>query len=63
MSQKEQIRRKLLEDRRVSNFWAIENKVTLRLAAIIDVLRKEGMNIKTEMHGKECIYTLNETLF
>lgn len=64
MTQKEIIREKLLQDRQVSNYWAVENRVTLRLASIINLLRKEGLNIKTQMHGNECIYKINElTLF
>ena len=64
MAQKEIIRDKLLQDRQVSNYWAVENRVTLRLASIINLLRKEGYDIKTEMRGNECVYKINElTLF
>lgn len=52
------IRKKLQEDGEVSNWWLIDNKITTRASHYIMLLRREGLDIKTEMEGKECIYKL-----
>ena len=64
MSKKKIIEEKLLQDREISNYWCIKNGITTRLAVYVDLLRKQGLDIKTTMHGNECIYRLpSNTLF
>lgn len=45
MTQKQRVAEKLKKEGSIDNFWAVENKVTLRLGAIINVLREEGWEI------------------
>ncbi len=53
------IKKILMEEGQISNFWLIENKITIRASEYIRQLREEGMNIETVMNGKECIYKLD----
>ena len=46
MSQKQTVKRKLLEDGYIDNHWAIDNRLSTRLGAIIYNLRQEGMEIE-----------------
>ncbi len=41
-TQRKMVEDKLKRDGYVDNFWGIENKITLRLSAIIFTLREEG---------------------
>ncbi len=64
MSQKTRVRDILLKHKAISRNWAIDNRLTIRLGAIIHELIKEGMiiegrNVKTE-RGKDFIYYLEE---
>lgn len=45
ITQKDRVRRKLEVDGFIDNFWCIEQKVSIRLGAIIHDLRQEGMEI------------------
>lgn len=45
MTQKDKIIAKLKKDGFADNFWAFENRVTLRLGAVINELRKDGWEI------------------
>lgn len=60
MTQKEKIRFYLLKDGKINNFFCLENKLTIRLGAIIHELRKEGMPIEGAYIGdtKNYQYTL-----
>ena len=49
MSQKEKVKKHLESGRPISSWEAIEMWHITRLAAIINVLKKEGMNIKSTM--------------
>lgn len=48
MSQKQRVIDRILETGSVDNFWSIENRVSLRLGAIIFNLRNEGWEFQTE---------------
>lgn len=59
MSQLDPIIAILKRDGEISNFYAIENKLTLRLAARVKDLRNKGWEIHTDkMPDKNCIYHL-----
>lgn len=51
MTQKQKVKEKLLADGEVDNFWAFNNRVSLRLGAIIHVLKKEGWVFDEEKSG------------
>lgn len=51
LTQKQVVERKLLEEGAVDNFWAFNNKVTLRLGAIIFKLKEEGWVFDEEKSG------------
>lgn len=60
-SQTEQVLLLLARDGHVSNFYCIEHKITLRLAARINDLKKKGYKIISHRQiNKDCIYTLGE---
>jgi len=65
MSNKSIIKEKLLGEGQVSNYWLIDNRITTRGSEYIRQLREEGMEISTNMVGKECVYRLErkDTLF
>ena len=44
----------LERDGQISNFYAIEHKLTLRLAARIADLKAKGYGFRTEMKDKNC---------
>lgn len=44
MTNKDRIIKRLRETGAVDNFWAVNNKVSLRLGAVIHVLKQEGWN-------------------
>lgn len=48
MTAKQKIIEKLKRDGFVDNFWAIENKATIRLGAVINVLRTEGWKFSSK---------------
>jgi hypothetical protein len=50
----------LEKEGRISNFYAVENKLTLRLAARIADLKAKGYEFRTEMQGKNCVYVLTK---
>lgn len=50
-TQKYIVKKKLLEDGFVDNFWCIENKISVRLGAIIFDLKGEGMHFDDEKSG------------
>lgn len=58
MTQKEIIKNRLEEVGYVDNYWSIENKVSLRLGAIIHILKKEGYEFKPYWVGKNYHYKL-----
>lgn len=60
MTQKERIKEILLRDGRVDNFYCIDNRITIRLGAIIERLRHEGWEITGDyLEGtKNFCYTL-----
>lgn len=58
MSQKQKIKTILREQGKISNFFAVETKLTYRLAARIAEIRKEGWDIETKEEDTNCIYTL-----
>ena len=49
MTQKQQIKEHLLSGRPLTSWEAIEKWHCTRLAAVIDVLKKEGINIQSTM--------------
>jgi hypothetical protein len=58
-SQTEHILLLLVRDGMVSNFYCIENKITLRLAARVKDLRNKGYWITShKQKNKDCIYKL-----
>jgi hypothetical protein len=59
MSQVNQIAEILRRNGRITNFWCIDTKLTLRLAARINDLRNKGWEIKTtEKANKDTEYVL-----
>lgn len=59
MSQKADIINILKRAGQIDNFYCIDNRLTIRLAMHIDVLRKAGWKIRTEeLPNKNCIYHL-----
>jgi hypothetical protein len=57
-TQRERVADILLEKGQISNYTTIDTRLSIRLAAIINVLRNNGWKIETKMEGKECIYKL-----
>lgn len=51
LTQKQRVKNKLLADGFVDNFWCIENKISIRLGAIVYDLKKEGMVFDEEQSG------------
>lgn len=65
MSQKQIVIERLRKMGYVDNFWAIDNKISLRLAAIIHLLKKDKYTFEVK-HGagydeKNCYYYLKST--
>lgn len=61
MSQTTKILEILKREGSISNFYCVENKITLRLASRIFDLRKLGYQIEAEQKADgNCIYTLVE---
>jgi hypothetical protein len=58
MTNKQIIKKKLLEEGEVSNYWLMDTRTTNRASEYIRQLREEGMEIETKMNGRECIYKL-----
>jgi len=59
MSQVNVIANILRREGKIDNFYAIHNKISLRLGARIKDLRDRGWVIKTnEQPDKNCVYTL-----
>lgn len=58
MSQRARVEEILRNEGKVSNWYSIDSRLSIRLGAIIFKLRKEGWEIETYMNGKECIYKL-----
>jgi len=46
MTQKEKIKEILERDGRVDNFYCIDQRISIRLGAIINVLKSEGWNFR-----------------
>lgn len=42
----------------ITNFYAIDNRISLRLGSIINRLRNKGWKITTEMQDNNCLYRL-----
>lgn len=57
-SNKQIIKKLLLDNGQISNYYLIDNRITTRASEYIRQLREEGLDIETEMNGKECIYKL-----
>lgn len=57
-TQRQKVEDILKVEGKVSNFHALETRLTIRLGAIIHNLRQDGWDIETEMHGSECVYVL-----
>jgi hypothetical protein len=60
MSQLDPIIAILERDGQISNFYAIEHKLTLRLAARIADLKAKGYEFRTEMQDKNCVYVVTK---
>jgi hypothetical protein len=58
MTQRQTILKILKEKGVVDNYYCIDNRLTIRLGAIIEVLRKQGYQIETKMVEKNCHYYL-----
>lgn len=56
MTQKDVIIELLLKQGYVDNYYCIDNKISIRLGAIIFVLKQDGWDFRTEMVGKNCHY-------
>lgn len=51
MTHKAEVEKRLRETGAVDNFWAFNNRVTLRLGAVIHVLKREGWVFDEEKSG------------
>jgi len=51
-TQKQKVEELLLKNGAISNFYCINNRITIRLGAIINLLTKEGYKFET-FYGKE----------
>ena len=61
MTQRQKIEEILLRDGQVDNYHCLDNRLTIRLGAIIHVMRNEGYKIRSEMRNKNCVYILEST--
>lgn len=59
-TQQQIIIRLLLNLGEVDNFYCIDNKIALRLGAIIHRLRRMGINIRTDRQLKNTVYRLED---
>lgn len=60
-TQRQQVEAILKQDGKISNFYAINNRITIRLSDIIMKLRRDGWEIETTYNPHdetECIYTV-----
>lgn len=57
-TQRQKVEEILRRDGQISNFYCLDNRITIRLGAIIHLLRDDGWDIVTEMEGANCIYKL-----
>jgi hypothetical protein len=51
MTNKQRIEDKLRKDGFVDNFWAIDSRITTRLGAVINVLKREGWTFDDTKSG------------
>lgn len=57
MSQNATIEKILERNGKIDNYWCIQTRLTLRLAARINDLKKVGWQFFTEIHGDgNCVY-------
>lgn len=62
-TQKDRVRKILLANGKIDNYYCIENKLTIRLGAIMCALKEEGFKFTSNyIEGtKNCVYTLVDT--
>jgi len=61
MTAKQKIINRIIETGQVDNHWAIDNRITTRLGAVIHKLKKQGWDFETKMQDdKNCIYVVTK---